>query len=173
MLVDDTRSDTRTRPPPQRCRPTPSVCAPIGSHTCWPRYLASHKAPGRNLQPDRRVGRLWREGSMKRSCCKKCGGPLRDGATPKGHRLRWCPACHLKAKRLWRSANPGSSNAHRLVARAVAVGALTPQPCKVCGDPKVEAHHPGGRYDQPLIVDWLCKRHHRGLHASLRKATAP
>jgi hypothetical protein len=109
---------------------------------------------------------------MKRPGCKKCGGPLRDGTTPKGHRLRWCPACHRRAKRLWRSAHPGATAAHKLVARALATGALTRQPCKVCGDPKVEAHHPDGRYDRPLEVDWLCKKHHRALHAVLRRRAA-
>lgn len=109
---------------------------------------------------------------MKRSGCKKCGGALRDSVTPNGHQLRWCPACHLKAKRLWRSANPGSAKAHKLVARALASGALVRRPCKVCGNPTVEAHHPDGRYDQPLVVDWLCKRHHRGLHAASRRGAA-
>jgi hypothetical protein len=108
---------------------------------------------------------------MKRSCCKKCGGQLRDSVTPNGHKLRYCPACHLAAKRLWRSAHPGASKAHRLVSRALAKGAIHRGPCEVCGNAQTEAHHPDNRYDQPLAVIWLCKAHHRGLHATLRKRT--
>lgn len=109
---------------------------------------------------------------MRSPCCKRCGGELRDSVAPNGHKLRYCPACHTRAKRLWKSANPGASRAHMLVSRALARGTLVRGPCQVCGDPKTEAHHPDGCYDQPLAVDWLCKKHHRGLHAALRRNSA-
>lgn len=35
---------------------------------------------------------------------------------------------------------------------------LIPQPCYICGAPKVEGHHYDYRY--PFWVFWLCKRHH-------------
>ena len=45
--------------------------------------------------------------------------------------------------------------------RAVASGRIVPQGCEICGA-KAEGHHDD--YDQPLIVRWLCKRHHDELH---------
>jgi len=42
-------------------------------------------------------------------------------------------------------------------------GILTPKPCRICGDSNAQMHHDD--YDQPLMVDWLCEEHHRGLHA--------
>ena len=36
------------------------------------------------------------------------------------------------------------------------------QGCEVCGSETVDAHH--DRYDEPLNVRWLCRRHHVRLH---------
>lgn len=105
---------------------------------------------------------------MTRPACRRCGGELRDGVTPKGHRLRWCPACHAKAKRTWRSAHPGAGRAHNIVAKAIAKGVLVREPCIICGDPNTEAHHPDGRYDQPLNIEFRCRTHHRAVHRKAR-----
>ena len=35
-------------------------------------------------------------------------------------------------------------------------------PCEVCGNLKVEAHHPD--YSKPLSVVWLCPEHHKAIH---------
>lgn len=40
-------------------------------------------------------------------------------------------------------------------------GKLQRKPCSVCGG-KAEMHHPD--YDEPLIIEWLCRRHHLALH---------
>ncbi len=106
---------------------------------------------------------------MKRAACRKCGGELRDSVAPNGHKLRYCPACHRAAKRTWKSTHPGAARAHRLVSRALARGAISRGACEICGSPITEAHHPDNRYDEPLSVQWLCKAHHRGLHAALRR----
>jgi hypothetical protein len=42
------------------------------------------------------------------------------------------------------------------------MGRLIRQPCEVCGEKKVEAHHDD--YDKPLDVRWLCKAHHTDVH---------
>lgn len=47
--------------------------------------------------------------------------------------------------------------------RAISSGALVRQPCEVCGEAKVDAHHDD--YTKPLDVRWLCKPHHREHHA--------
>ncbi len=54
------------------------------------------------------------------------------------------------------------SRAHNVVRRAIAAGKLTKAPCVSCGDPKVHAHHED--YTRPLVVVWLCPRHHRERH---------
>ena len=45
------------------------------------------------------------------------------------------------------------------VRRALKLGLLKKEPCEVCGELKVEAHHPD--YRSPLRVNWLCRIHHR------------
>ena len=62
----------------------------------------------------------------------------------------------------WRRANMAKYTAHLAVQRALVSGALQRQGCEVCGNPVVDAHH--ARYDQPLAVRWLCRRHHVRLH---------
>lgn len=62
----------------------------------------------------------------------------------------------------WRRANMAKYTAHLAVQRALVSGALQRQGCEVCGNPVVDAHH--DRYDQPLAVRWLCRRHHVRLH---------
>lgn len=62
----------------------------------------------------------------------------------------------------WRRANPLKYRAHLLVHRALVSGQLKKQPCEVCGAGTVDAHH--DRYDQPLNIRWLCRRHHIKLH---------
>lgn len=59
------------------------------------------------------------------------------------------------------------NSARRLVRSAIASDRLIRQPCEVCASPKVDAHHDD--YAAPLAVRWLCRRHHRELHAA--KAT--
>lgn len=63
----------------------------------------------------------------------------------------------------WRRKNPASYLCHLTVQNALRLGVIERQPCAVCGDLRAEAHHP--RYDQPLVVEWLCRQHHRQLHA--------
>ena len=52
--------------------------------------------------------------------------------------------------------------AGKRVYTALKNGTLVKTPCEVCGELKVEAHHPD--YDAPLAVVWLCKKHHLECH---------
>lgn len=52
--------------------------------------------------------------------------------------------------------------ANQAVNNALRDGRLFRQPCEVCGDAKVEAHHDD--YTKPLIVRWLCREHHMQRH---------
>lgn len=54
---------------------------------------------------------------------------------------------------------PEKNKARRMVAYYVRVGKLVKSVCSVCGDKKVEAHHPD--YSKPLEIEWLCHFHHR------------
>lgn len=64
---------------------------------------------------------------------------------------------------------PRARLAHQAVGFAIKSGELRKQPCEVCGVIGV-AHHDD--YTKPLDVRWLCARHHRQLHASIKRATA-
>lgn len=60
--------------------------------------------------------------------------------------------------KIWKEKNPKKVKAQRLVFCAIRNKSLKKKPCVVCGNPKSEAHHHD--YNQPLLVAWLCKRHH-------------
>ena len=62
----------------------------------------------------------------------------------------------------WRRANMAKYTAHLAVQQALVSGTLQKQGCEVCGHDAVDAHHE--RYDEPLKVRWLCRRHHVRLH---------
>jgi hypothetical protein len=81
-------------------------------------------------------------------------------------------------RREWRRNVPRTrKTAWAAVERALKNGVLVPQPCEICGDVRVEAHHED--YSQPLAVRWLCFAHHRevGHHQTVtaprRCATVP
>lgn len=110
---------------------------------------------------------------MTRPCCRHCGGNLVDGVAPKsGRKLRYCPKCHSKAKRLAKSVRPDRAvaqlRAHKAISRAIRLGHLQRKPCDVCGQAPAEGHHDD--YSKPLEVVWLCRSHHRQRHLELSAA---
>lgn len=68
----------------------------------------------------------------------------------------------------WRKRNPKSYLAHLAVGAALRLGVIEREPCRVCGNPKAEAHHPN--YDMPYDVIWLCRKHHKREHKRLKAA---
>ncbi|MEY8829646.1 hypothetical protein AB9K34_14760 [Sedimentitalea sp. XS_ASV28] len=76
----------------------------------------------------------------------------------------------LSRQQQWRKRNPKSYLAHLAVCAALRHGVLERQPCAVCRDPKTEAHHPD--YERPYEVVWLCRKHHKALHAAQKKGAA-
>lgn len=90
------------------------------------------------------------------SCCRRCD-IARHG--------RWLrtPAGRAAQKRdmakRWKT-HKGA--VRRFTQAAIALGILVRQPCEVCGERKVHAHHVD--YAEPLNVRWLCKAHHVAVH---------
>lgn len=52
--------------------------------------------------------------------------------------------------------------ARSLVAQAIRSKRLLKEPCLVCGETRSYAHHED--HSQPLVVLWLCAKHHNALH---------
>jgi hypothetical protein len=53
-------------------------------------------------------------------------------------------------------------NAQLAASYAVKRGIIEKQPCKICGDIKVEKHHPD--YSKKTDIEWLCPKHHHRVH---------
>lgn len=72
---------------------------------------------------------------------------------------------HYEYTKKSRQRHPGKESARKVVGRALKVGKLSkPRFCQfpLCKSEKVEAHHFDYRF--PLLVMWLCKKHHVGIH---------
>jgi len=63
----------------------------------------------------------------------------------------------------WQAEHPKARWAHLALASALRRGLIEKGPCEVCGAVEVDGHHDD--YDRPAVVRWLCRRHHRQLHA--------
>lgn len=82
-------------------------------------------------------------------------------STPKGAEVA------RAATRKYKVVHAEKHRAHTAVRTAVRDGLLIKGPCEICGESKVEGHHDD--YDKPLVVRWLCKRHHIEVHKQLRE----
>lgn len=51
---------------------------------------------------------------------------------------------------------------HLFTNSATRLGILIRQPCEICGELKVDAHHDD--YTKPMDVRWLCRKHHNEHH---------
>jgi len=94
-------------------------------------------------------------------------GPcVRCGINSRRPTHAYCCACHAKNMRNWRKSHPlnpvarAKDNCRSYANVYKRRGKITPEPCH-CGA-SAEMHHPD--YDQPLMVEWLCREHHLALH---------
>jgi hypothetical protein len=72
----------------------------------------------------------------------------------------------------WNDKNKHKKRAQGLVHDHLRAGKIEKQPCLVCNNSKVEAHHPD--YSQPLVFIWLCRKHHGEVHRkNLDEITVP
>ena len=69
---------------------------------------------------------------------------------------------HSAAVRRWETKFPERKRASSAVSSALRSGKLKRSPCMLCGE-KAQAHHPD--YSTPLLVVWLCPKHHAESHA--------
>jgi len=65
-------------------------------------------------------------------------------------------------KRKTKIQNPEKYFARQAVSTALRNGSLKRQPCVICANDKSQAHHED--YSKPLIVTWLCSKHHSQKH---------
>ena len=124
--------------------------------------------------------------SVKReTSCNRCGARHGTRSRPKEYQLDGlCSFCHsgqrLPGERLCRACKNTYSRGHRKKHRELSLtarkknicrslthvyvkwGFIVKRPCHVCGAEKVQAHHTD--YSQPLLVCWLCTKHHREQH---------
>lgn len=61
---------------------------------------------------------------------------------------------------------PYKRKAVNAVSNALRDGKMQKLHCFICGSEKVEAHHTD--YSMPLMVEWLCKKHHTAAHVLAR-----
>lgn len=61
--------------------------------------------------------------------------------------------------------NPLKRQARGKLWTALKNGTIKRCPCEKCGADKSQAHHTD--YTQPLLVNWLCFKHHREAHGQL------
>ena len=98
--------------------------------------------------------------------CSKCG-KLCDRLGQ-----RYCRDCHALNMRIWRYGRRPSDE-ERLKQRCrgqsryyFKQGLIEWMPCQVCLSRDSEMHHQD--YNQPLLVDWLCRKCHLDLHGAER-----
>lgn len=61
---------------------------------------------------------------------------------------------------------PQKKLAKNITSNAIRDGKLIKQPCEICSEVKVQAHHDD--YSKPLEIRWLCVKHHNEYHKQLR-----
>ena len=90
----------------------------------------------------------------------KLAGVMRYRKTEKGIQT------YRRAIDKYRKNHPEIRKAHIAATNAIHAGKILKQPCEVCGENNSQAHHDD--YSKPLIVRWLCVKHHQEHHLSMR-----
>jgi hypothetical protein len=100
------------------------------------------------------------------------GNPVRTGRMSAEYQAtyekRRSKLLHVRARKAAAQRKRRLTDTHRVRARellknALEKGAIKRLACFVCGELKVQGHHVS--YDLPLDVVWLCKVHHKEVHA--------
>jgi len=91
-------------------------------------------------------------------------------ATSKASTAKAEPILKITPQRRWNEAHRKARLAHHALRAAIDRGDIKRGSCEVCGSLRVDGHHPD--HDKPLEVIWLCRKHHRQLHAAERRLAA-
>lgn len=101
------------------------------------------------------------EFSKNTTRCKPCdslkGNKRLYSLSAEKRRALW-----LKASHKTKDKHPTHHAARVEVQKAIKRGDLVRKPCEVCDEPKTQGHHDD--YSKPLVVRWLCHKHHRAVH---------
>ena len=93
------------------------------------------------------------------------GTPQRKAAVEKFAKSERGRAAARRSSKRSRQRYPEKAKARDAVNHEIKMGRMVRLPCEVCGNPKTDAHHDD--YSKPLEVRWLCREHHREVHAKL------
>lgn len=111
-------------------------------------------------------GRRYKHPSGLKPTCSNCGRDKEDNYKKDAY----CRSCRLLKRKLRKPFMSDEQKfkeaSRRLTRLAIKRGVLIKQPCEVCGEVNVDAHHDD--YEKPLEIRWLCKNHHREYHNSLK-----
>lgn len=140
---------TTTHSQAKYCSPD---CARLGARESWKKY------GDRN----REQRRAYHNGLYHRDPGPKLAKVREYRSTPAGKNAVKVTGIRQRNK------FPERYEARQAVLVAVRAGRIEKLPCRVCGDPAAEAHHPD--YSRPLDVIWLCAPHHRAEHRRMRRA---
>lgn len=105
-------------------------------------------------------------GKGRKPTCGKCG-KLKERIGQ-----AWCNSCiaeWARENRLRHSELPDEqrkrANARSYLNVYLRKKKVKKEPCVICGEPEVEAHH--NDYGKPLEVVWYCRKHHLGHHGQI------
>jgi hypothetical protein len=115
--------------------------------------------------------RLGAKPGVLRPLCSWCNAVIENFK-----KKTFCKPCAAKYNREWRKRNPSTGekklrdSVRVKTYHKIAKGELVRQPCEICGELKVEAHHDD--YHKPFEVRWLCFIHHGEHHTMQRRLHA-
>jgi len=112
--------------------------------------------------------------------CSRCGvekllSEYFRNQRSKGGYLQFCKKCRVinnsrkiltKSLLDYRKRNPEKAFAQKIVRRKAIFSESTKQTCAICNASDVEAHH--SDYSRPLLISWLCRKHHLAVHRIFR-----
>lgn len=80
------------------------------------------------------------------------------------------PQSARRAVKKWVAKNKEKTWAHDRVRYALKTGKLVKGSCEACDTERVDAHHDD--YTKPLVVRWLCRKHHKDAHRKVDNLVA-
>lgn len=109
-----------------------------------------------------------RKSKFKREICIHCENQIED--IPHLKRKHLCRTCFNKQGAKYRGVAPsrkhirivGERKSHSLIQALLRYGIINPMKCQVCGKVVTEGHHID--YNKPLLIEWLCHKHHCAIH---------